>query len=129
MVVPALFALGGALALSSLGRASAECLSPQRVAFTHGWEADPSASWHIDSLTLLGRDGASSRPTRCDQAREHEGDVIVSALTSCSALGQGGIESLEGEWREREVGEGVEETLERAVRRLHRSLALMLTEC
>lgn len=117
MTGSALFALGGALVLSSLARASAECSFPQRVVLTHGWEADPSASWHIDALTILDEDRSNKRPARCDQAREYEGDLIVSALTSSNALGTKGIESLEGEWREREVGEGIEETLERAVSR------------
>jgi hypothetical protein len=117
MVAPALVALGGVLVLSSLGRASAiECSFPQRVVFAHAWEADPSASWRIDSLALLDS-VTGDQLRRCDQAREHGGEVIVSALTSSIALGPSGIDSLEGEWREREVGEGIEETLERAVRR------------
>lgn len=116
--------LGGALALSSLGAVSAG-FADRRVNYTASWEADPQASWHIHSLTLLQEDDAA--PARCDRAREHDGEVLISALTSSSGLGKAGIEGLEGEWKERELGEGLEETLERAVscarRRRQRALA------
>lgn len=113
MVPSSVLALAAVLAygLSSAAASAAvvDC-SSLTVNFTHSWESDPEAAWHIHSLTRL--DSAS---TRCDRSREHDGEVIISALESSVGLEGKGHEVLEGEWKEREVGEGFEETVERAV--------------
>lgn len=113
MVPSSVLALAAGLAYGlSTAAASAAVVdcSSSAVNFTHSWESDPEAAWHVHSLTCL--DSAS---TRCDRSREHDGEVIISALESSVGLEGKSHEVLEGEWKEREVGEGFEETVERAV--------------